>query len=276
MIQEVLANKQFRKRAVVMKAIKKRIPEIVSLIETGKPSTDEDDWRLSLVSLILYLVEDKNLLEYPEIKRAIEKRLPEFQKSTGFFQPEYTSLVNKKLVNMSDKAAQIWEQIPDITSLTFIYNEGVQVYHDLPEDFPDSIHPSRDFEFNLESLIRQVGESGGESSTKILIILLEQLITQVSHSTYIWSNSGGGYDNWTPVIVWNTVLDWVITPLRDNHDSTVVRPLIELLEQINEYLGEERWSWKIFRILAHYMSNKELNTLRSQYNNKQVNYDYWY
>ncbi len=106
MIQEVLANEQFRKRAVVMKEIGKRILEIISMIETAEPYPDEDDWRFGLVSLILHMVEDENLMGYPEIRRAIEKRLSDFQQSTGYylFQDELYERVVTKLAESEQVA----------------------------------------------------------------------------------------------------------------------------------------------------------------------------
>ncbi|MHA2234617.1 MAG: hypothetical protein ACXABH_04735, partial [Candidatus Thorarchaeota archaeon] len=75
---------------------------------------------------------------------------------------------------------------------------------------------------------------------------------------------------------WCRVLDWVIVHLRDRHNRTVVRPLIEVLYNINEFIDEEWLSGDIFRILSHHMSNDDLNTLRSQYEQQKVDIGHWF
>ncbi|MHA1908377.1 MAG: hypothetical protein ACW98Y_13845 [Candidatus Thorarchaeota archaeon] len=275
MIQEVLANKQFNKRGSVVKEVNKRIPEIVSMIETVEQSTD--DWRMGLVSLVLHVVDSNRLLEFPEIRNAIEKRLSEFQQITSFWRPELTTYVNKKLVKKSDKAADIWQSLPDISSLTFVYDDGLHVYLDFPDEFPESRRDLENYtQYDLKSKIQQMAESGGDSAVKILIILLDQLIHQVSYSTYVYARIAGGYDNYTPGVVWCRVLDWVIIHLREKHDATVVKPLIEVLGSISEYPDDEWLSGDVFQILSHYMSNDELNTLRGQFEEQKINIDYWF
>jgi hypothetical protein len=275
MIEEVLANKQFNKRGSVVKEVNKRIPEIVSMIETVEQSTD--DWRMGLVSLVLHVVDSNRLLEFPEIRNAIEKRLSEFQQITSFWRPELTTYVNKKLVKKSDKAADIWQSLPDISSLTFVYDDGLHVYLDFPDEFPESRRDLENYtQYDLKSKIQQMAESGGDSAVKILIILLDQLIHQVSYSTYVYARIAGGYDNYTPGVVWCRVLDWVIIHLREKHDATVVKPLIEVLGSISEYPDDEWLSGDVFQILSHYMSNDELNTLRGQFEEQKINIDYWF
>lgn len=267
MIQEVLANEQFRKRAVVMKEIKKRIPEIVSKIGTIGPSTDEDDWRFDLISLILYLVEDENIMGYPEIRKAIEKRLSDFKQSTGYylFQDElYERVVKKLVLSEENPAGKIWQEIPDISSLSFIVDEGLSVYHHLPKDFPESGRLDWEHRIDLVGLIRELGKIGGEYTTKILLIILNQLIEQVQCSTYVYAKIAGGYDNFTPDSVECTVLGWIIVEFRNNHDAIVVNPLIDVLERTSDYT-REGLSGEIFRILSHYLSSDKLTALKKKY-----------
>ncbi|MHA1949757.1 MAG: hypothetical protein ACW99G_18710 [Candidatus Thorarchaeota archaeon] len=267
MIQEVLAYKQFRGKADVMKEINKRIPEIVSMIEIAKPNTDEDDWKFGLISLILYLVEDKNLLEYPQIRRAIEKRLVEFHQSTGyyFYQDElYVDVLTKLLLSEDDTAVKIWKEFPHATSISFVVEEGLRIYTELPHDFLESGRIDWGQRVDLVNLIQMVGKTGGDNAKKILIILLYQLIEQVQSSTYVHAKIAGGYDNFTPDDVEFTVLGWIITELRDNHDATVVKPLIDVLDQTSDYT-RVGLSSKIFRILSHYLSSDEITELKKKF-----------
>ncbi|MHA2047463.1 MAG: hypothetical protein ACW99G_21975 [Candidatus Thorarchaeota archaeon] len=189
-------------------------------------------------------------------------------------------MANKKSGNKKDPAAQIWESFPDISSLSFILDEdGLHVLNtnDLPEEFHELGFTMDPYEYgrhDMASKIRKIAESGGRSRVKNLLIILKQLMKRVSTSTHVYAKIAGGYDNFTPGVVWCRVLDWVIVHLRDRHNRSVVKPLIEVLYQISEFNEDEWLSGDIFRILSHYMSNDEINTLRSQYEQQKVDNGY--
>ena len=134
----------------------------------------------------------------------------------------------------------------------------------LPEDFQESGRLDWSQHIDLVNLIRMLGKTGGENARKILLTILNQLIEQVQYSTYVYSNKGGGYDNFTPDDVECTVLGWIIVEFRDNHDATVVKPLIDVLERTSDYT-RVGLSSKIFRILSHYLSSDELLELKKKY-----------
>ncbi|MHA2223238.1 MAG: hypothetical protein ACXAAO_14435, partial [Candidatus Thorarchaeota archaeon] len=129
-------------------------------------------------------------------------------------------MANKKSGNKKDPAAQIWESFPDISSLSFILDEdGLHVLNtnDLPEEFHELGFTMDPYEYgrhDMASKIRKIAESGGRSRVKNLLIILKQLMKRVSTSTHVYAKIAGGYDNFTPGVVWCRVLDWVIVHLR--------------------------------------------------------------
>ncbi len=293
MVKEVLATPEFQGNEEILLAIKNRVPDIIDLIENA-----QDTWSAKLpierLKMILRLAYDDNLLKFSEIRSALLKRLPEYKKYFTWDSEYYEA--QKKLTDPNDPADAVWIEFPDIYSLSFVLDtvepdSPVYVFKNYCV-YSRTIVPSlktatpmhflpRNLGINLSGLLERLGKSGGQNTVMHLVTLLHQLQDVIRRPAYIRAKNVGSYRKFCSEYVEATILSWIIPVLVDNHDFTVVEPLIKLIEHISKFMyGETRIETNlpaeehvleeligdILTILSHYKSHNELDQLIENFN----------